>query len=62
MCIKVKGHKYGIFKKVDIIFGQVIPYQSLGLVNGGNDEYENATNKIFGEIVKLGGFDNHVSE
>ena len=62
VCIKVKGHKYGIFKKVDIIFGQVIPYQSLGLVNGGNDEYKNATNKIFGEIVKLGGFDNHVSE
>ena len=57
VCIKVKNHKYGIFKRVDIIFGSVIPYQSLGLVNGGNDEYKNATDIIFEEIVTIGGFE-----
>ncbi|MBR5448826.1 MAG: (d)CMP kinase [Clostridia bacterium] len=57
VCIKVKKHKYGIFKKVEIIFGKPIPYAQLGLKDGGNDEYRAATDKIFGEIVKLGGFE-----
>ena len=57
VCIKVKKHKYGIFKRVEIIFGQPIPYAQLGFKNGGNDEYRAATDKIFGEIVKLGGFE-----
>ena len=57
VCIKVKKHKYGIFKRVEIIFGQPITYAQLGFKNGGNDEYRAATDKIFGEIVKLGGFE-----
>ncbi len=57
VCIKVKKHKYGLFRKVEIIFGQPIPYQSLGFTVGGGEEYRNATDVIFAEIVKLGGFE-----
>lgn len=57
VCIKVKKHKYGIFRGVEIIFGKPIPYSSLGFKNGGTEEYKNATDIIFGEIVKLGGFE-----
>lgn len=57
VCIKVKKHKYGIFRRVEIIFGKPISYSSLGFKNGGTEEYKNATDIIFGEIVKLGGFE-----
>ena len=43
-------------RKIQIIFGKPIKYSELGFVNGGSDEYKNATDKIFGEILKLGGY------
>ena len=57
VCIKVKKHKYGLFRRVEIIFGEVIPYQALGFKNGGSDEYRAATDIIFEEIVRLGDFE-----
>lgn len=57
VCIKTKGFKYGFFRRKEIIFGKVIPYSELGFVNGGNEEYKRATDKIFGEIISLGGYD-----
>ena len=55
--IKTSNNKYGLFKKIEIIFGRVIKNSELGLKNGGSDEYKQATDKIFGEILKLGGYD-----
>lgn len=57
VCIRTKKHKYGIFRRVEIIFGKPIEYARLSITNGGNDEYKAATDVIFSEIVALGGFD-----
>lgn len=53
VCIQMKNAKYGLFRKIDVMFGEVIENSSLGFENGGHDEYENATEKIFNEVVKL---------
>ncbi len=57
VCIKTKGFKYHLFGKIEVIFGCPIPYSDLGFENGGSEEYERATDKIFKEVVRLGGFD-----
>ena len=54
--IKTKGNKYGLFKKVDIFYGKPIKNSELGFVNGGNEEYKSATDIIFAEVLKLGGY------
>ena len=56
VCIQVKGEKYGIFRRVNLHFGKVIPNSELGFKNGGHEEYKAATDRIFGEIVSLGGY------
>jgi cytidylate kinase len=53
VCIQMKNAKYGLFRKIDVMFGEVIENSSLGFENGGHDEYEVATEKIFNEIVEL---------
>ena len=54
--IKVKDNKYHFLGKIQIIFGKPIKYDDLNFVNGGSDEYKQATDKIFSEILKLGGY------
>ncbi len=56
VCINIKGARYGIFKKVEVIFGKPIGYSKLGFKEGGRDEYLVATEKIFAEICKLGDY------
>ncbi len=53
--IKTKGFKYGFLRKIVIIFGKPIKFEEFDFQNGGSDEYKLATDKIFGEILKLGG-------
>ena len=55
--IKTKGNKYAFLRKVEIIFGKPIKNSTLGFTSGGGDEYKAATEKIFAEILKLGGYD-----
>ncbi len=57
ICIKTKRIKYTPFCRKEIIFGKPIKNSLLGFENGGNEEYRSATDKIFAEIVKLGGYD-----
>ena len=57
VCIKLKGFKYGLFRKKVIIFGKPIKNSELMFKNGGNDEYKNATDIIFAGILNLGGYD-----
>ena len=57
VCIKTKGFKYNFFGKKEIIFGKPIKNSEFNFINGGNDEYKVATEKIFAEILKLGGYD-----
>ena len=54
--IKTKGNKYGIFKRIEIFYGTPIKNSDLGFDKGGNDEYKAATEIIFKEILKLGGY------
>jgi len=54
--IKTRGNKYGIFKRIEIFYGNPIKNSELGFVNGGSDEYKVATDIIFNEILKLGGY------
>ena len=56
VCIKTSGHKYRIFKRIEIIFGKPIPYSALGFSHGGKEEYKKATEIIFNSILSLGGF------
>lgn len=53
VCINIKGAKYGLFKKVEVIFGKPLSYAELGFKDGGRDEYLAATEKVFDEICKL---------
>ena len=53
VCIKVRKNKYSIFRKVHVIFGKPIDNTALGYKNGGNEEYKNATDVIFNEIMSL---------
>ena len=55
--IKTKNNKYGIFRRIEIFYGKPIKNASLGFVNGGTDEYKAATEIIFAEILKLGGYE-----
>ena len=56
VCINVKGGKYSLFRKTEIIFGKPIKYDSLGFGEGGRDEYAAATNIVFEKVVEMGDF------
>ena len=56
VCIKVKKMKYSLFCKKEIIIGKPIPYSALGLESGEVNDYAAATDVIFNEVVKLGGY------
>ena len=57
ICIKMKGQKYRIFRRTEIIIGKPISQEELGLKNGGSAEYRESTAKVFNEICRLGGFE-----
>lgn len=52
--INVKNGRYGFLKKVEVVFGKPIKYSELGFENGGRDEYEAATKKMFDAVTDLG--------
>lgn len=56
VCIKTKGDKYHFLGRVEIRFGKPIKNSELSFTNGGGAEYKAATQKIFNEILKLGGY------
>lgn len=55
--IRTKNNKYRFLRKIEIIFGKPIKNSELGFSMGGSDEYKAATDKIFAEILELGGYD-----
>ena len=54
VCINIKGGKYSLFRKTEIIYGKPIKYSELGFTDGGREEYAAATEKIFGQVIELG--------
>ena len=57
ICIKMKGQKYRIFRRTEIIIGKPLSQEELGFVNGGSAEYRDAAAKVFNEICRLGNFE-----
>ncbi len=55
--IRVKNNKYGIFKKVTVVYGKPIKNYEFEFNNGGNEEYMNAASKIYDDILALGGYE-----
>ncbi len=56
VCIRTEGVRYKLFRQVEVIFGEPIPYDELGFVNGGNEEYTEVTDRIFKKVLDLGGY------
>ena len=56
VCIKLKKNTYAPFRRVDIIIGKPIPMEELGYEHGSTAEYREASNRIFGHVLSLGGF------
>lgn len=53
VCIKVKGGKYRLFRKTEVIFGKPIKYDALGFSQGGRDEYASATKLAFDRVIEM---------
>ena len=56
VCINIKGGKYRLFRKTEIIFGKPIKYSALGFNDGGRDEYARATEMTFNQVISMGDF------
>ena len=56
VCIKVKKNKYGLFRRVTIVVGKLIPHEELPFGNGGTESYQAVTERVFAEVVNLGDF------
>ncbi|MBQ8402428.1 MAG: 1-acyl-sn-glycerol-3-phosphate acyltransferase [Clostridia bacterium] len=48
-----KRGKTGMFRRNTVIFGEPIPYDTLGFVNGGVREYQDAAEYIFRKVCAL---------
>ena len=55
--IKTKNNKYGLFRRIELFYGKPIKNSELGFTTGNTTEYNAATEKIFTEILKLGGYE-----
>lgn len=51
--IKIKGAKYGFLKRIEVVFGEVIPLETLNIEEGTRTEYAEATERVFKEVCKL---------
>ena len=51
--INTKSGKFGLFKRIDVVFGEMIPYSDLLFENGGSNEYARATKIIFDKVIDL---------
>ena len=52
--IKTKNNHTRFFKKTEVHFGDVIPYEELGFEKGGKEEYKKASEIIFDRICTIG--------
>lgn len=57
ICIRMKGQKYRIFRRTEILIGKPITLEELGMNKGGSAEYQEAAARIFEEICRLGNFE-----
>ena len=56
VCVRMKKMRFALFRRVEVIVGEVIPYEELGLEEGGREVYTAVAERVFREICRLGGF------
>lgn len=56
VCVRMKKMRYAPFRRVEVIVGDLIAYECLGLEEEGRAAYASATKLVFDEICRLGGF------
>ncbi len=56
ICINIKGGKYGIFKRTEIIYGKPLSLSEMGFTDCGREEYQKATETVFSKLLDLGDF------
>ena len=57
VCIKVKKNRYAPFRRVEIVYGELINNSELRFTSGGSAEYERVNDYIFEKIGELGDFE-----
>ena len=59
--IKTNGNRVRFFRRTELIVGDPIPFESLGMTGSGTAQYTAATEKVFARICALGGYDRALS-
>lgn len=62
VCIATKHNRVRPFSPTKLIIGKPIPFEEFGYENGGRKEYLTASERIFSNICRLGGFDRALPE
>ncbi len=52
--LQTKKAKFRLFKRVDVFYGEPIPYSELEFTDGGREDYERVTKRIFDDVLSLG--------
>ena len=56
VCIRTKGVRYRFLRRKDLYIGKPVSYGEL-FTDGGRAEYAAATERMFGDVCRLGGYD-----
>ena len=56
VCIRTKNVKYRFLRKIEVIFGKPLSFGELGFTSGGSAEYREVMDKVFNNILELGGY------
>ena len=51
--VRVKGYRYRLFRKKEVIIGKPISYEEFGFNTGGKEEYARAAQLVFDRILAL---------
>lgn len=62
VCIATKHNRVRPFCRTQLIVGKPIPFEKFGYTGGGRKEYLAASERIFADICRLGGFDRALPE
>ena len=62
VCIATKHNRVRPFCRTQLIVGKPIPFEKFGYTGGGRKEYLAASERIFADICRLGGFNRALSE
>ena len=53
--IRTKKNRVRFFSRTDVVVGDPIPFDELGMTSGGSAQYAAATERVFADVCALGG-------